>query len=304
MECERSDSPLRQGDVIAAHPRTPAWQNPWTRMGILLTADCDIDKGKGGPDLVYLPVISHRTYLADVWLSEEALSLAAKARISLNKQLGTLDAKLMDRHIDAWGAAGGIEKITQELAGRVQNKVDGAVSPKLNEKIGRLWQASKGLDKLSHKPQPTQADQLERLIRELVEYKCAIDASAATIETLGKAAVKAALETVQARLDMWLITDLIGLDPEMVQNTDFGFIVPLRSFSLIPISQIEVDKAKWFEAPDKYLRICRLRGIYKTDLLQQFANMFVRVGLEDRRDEHHRFLFQRCADSLFPGASK
>ena len=90
----------------------------------------------------------------------------------------------------------------------------------------------------------------------------------------------------------------------MVQNTDFGFIVPLRSFSLVPIARIEIDKGKWFQAPDKYLRICRLRGKYKTDLLQQFANMFVRVGLEDQRDDHHRLLFQRCADSLFPGADR
>lgn len=304
MECERTDSPLRQGDIVAAHPKTDGWLNPWTRMGVILTADCDIDKGKSGPGLVYLPIVSHRTYLADIWLPDEASELAAKARASINKQLGSLDAKLADRHIDAWGRSGGIEKIAQELGDRINGKADSPGLSKVNSRILKLWEAVNSFSTLSQRVNPTQTDQLDVLIKNLVESKRVLESSTVDPNYLGRQAVQAALESAQSRLDMWLISELIGLDPDMMQNADYGYVVSLRSFSLIPISSIEVDKVKWFSSPEKYLRICRLRGIYKTDLLQHFANMFTRVGLEDSRVDHHRMLFQRSANSLFPGEVK
>jgi hypothetical protein len=63
---------------------------------------------------------------------------------------------------------------------------------------------------------------------------------------------------------------------------------------------IDIDRAQWYGKRDHYLRICRLRGLYKADLIQKFANLFVRVGLEDYRDDEHRRAFKRCAESLFP----
>jgi hypothetical protein len=174
----------------------------------------------------------------------------------------------------------------------------------LIEKIARLWEATQVLDQLGQKPSVTQTNQLPELIHKFISQKRAIEPSSDSPDVFGRNAIQAALEAAQSRLDMWLISDLIGLDPEMVHGTTYGFVVPLRSFSLIPIERIEIDRAKWYEDRAKYLRICRLRGIYKSDLLQRFANMFVRVGLEDHRDDQHRRSFTRCAQSLFPGESK
>jgi hypothetical protein len=114
--------------------------------------------------------------------------------------------------------------------------------------------------------------------------------------------IEGALVSLEDRADTWLIRELIGLDPEMTEGTSYGFVVPLRAFASLAVNRIETDRAKWYGDREKYLRICRLRGIYKSDLIQKFANLFVRVGLEDHRIEEHRRLFKRCAQNLFPGA--
>jgi hypothetical protein len=105
---------------------------------------------------------------------------------------------------------------------------------------------------------------------------------------------------MQKRLDTWLIRELMGLDPDMAEGTNFGFVVPLRSYSLLPVERIEVDKINWYKKKESYLRVCRLRGVYKSHLIQQFVNLYERVGVDDNRDEEHRHLFKLCAKHLFP----
>ena len=88
MECEatKPGEPLRQGDIFAAHPGTPLWEDPWTRFGVIISADCDIAQGKAGPKLVYIPIIGHYTYLVDVWVPEEAERLRQLAREMIGKK--------------------------------------------------------------------------------------------------------------------------------------------------------------------------------------------------------------------------
>lgn len=66
-----------------------------------------------------------------------------------------------------------------------------------------------------------------------------------------------------------------------------GFVVDLRRFSVVETAKIQTNRAKWFGEEDHFLRICRLRGGTSL-LLQKFANLFVRVGLDCVNAHLHR----------------
>jgi hypothetical protein len=302
MECERSDpsDPLRQGDIVAAQPTTEDWNNPWSRFGVILSADCDLAQGTTGPSLVYVPIVSHYTYLADVWLPAEAGQLVARGREMIDKRLADFDAKMSYRHLNAWGESGGAANIITRLGERLNSRATEVMPPKKRDEIIALWQAIQGLSSLSQRPPKTRTGELRPLLERLIEHRCAIERRDEQQFSVGQRMVESALTSLQDRLDAWLIRELIGLDPDMSQGSNFGFVVLLRAFSLLPVNRIETDRSKWYREQNKYLRICRLRGTYKADLVQKFANLFVRVGLEDHRNEEHRRLFKRCAQDLFP----
>ena len=115
-----------------------------------------------------------------------------------------------------------------------------------------------------------------------------------------RAMVHSALMALQERIDTWLIRELVGLDPGMNETAQFGYVLPLRSFARVNLDVIETDRAAWYSEREKYFRVCRLRGLYKTDLLQRFSYLFERVGLEDERKTEHLRLFERCAEAIFP----
>jgi hypothetical protein len=305
MECERADPehPLRQGDVVAAQPGTESWENPWTRFGVVLTADCDLAHGKSGPNLVYVPILDHHAYVADVWLPAEADDLARAGRDKLEKQLAGLQSKLGLRHIVAWSADGD-DNILRKLSEQLGSIKSGLDTARVSADIVELWHATIELEVLSKRPQTTQARQLRDLLPRLIEHGSAISQ-----KTLGDLAsrrrlLETALCSLQDRVDIWLVRELIGLDSDMLELPCFGYIIPLRSFSLLPVEKIDTDRNHWYGNRDHYLRICRLREPYKFDLIQKFANLFVRVGLEDYRLVEHKRAFKRCAESLFPERSK
>src|SRR3954464_13201303 len=102
MECEHPyrDNRLRQGDIFAAHPQTENWGDPWRRFGVILTADCDLEKGKGGPSLVFVPIVGLQTYLSDVWIPTHASDLYDSAVRQADKALSDFEgSRLTSRHL-------------------------------------------------------------------------------------------------------------------------------------------------------------------------------------------------------------
>lgn len=302
MECERSNpsDALRQGDIVAAHPSTNNWNNPWTRFGVILSADCDLAQGKTGPNLAYLPIVSFHTYLADIWLPVEAARLADRGRQSIEKALTEFDSKLSYRHIENWGEAGGSENISGSLEKHLRDRIADAKFPKKREEIVSLWECVRSLDGMRQIPSSSQTDNVKDLLSRLATHRAIVERTFTQTPVNCQAMIEKALLALQDRLDAWLIRELINLDPEMTHPGNMGFVIPLRSFSVLPVGVVKTTYSEWLKDKSLYYRVCRLRGIYKADLVQKFANLFVRVGLEDHRDEEQRRMFQRCAKDLFP----
>jgi hypothetical protein len=300
MECEPADPqlPLRQGDIVAAQPRTAAWENPWTRFGVIITADCDIAHRKSGPELVYVPIISHLAYISDVWLPSSAADLAQRGRDALDKRLRDLDSRLEYRHVAGWAKLGGTEEIGRQLQAKlISPRAD--IDATIESEIITIWNAISALESLSGRPATTQVANVRKLLETYVTKGASFSTNLVSEKSM-RALIDSALQSLQDRLDTALIRELIGLDGDMTDPSAFGYIVPLRRFSLLGIDCIETGRAQWYGRDDKYLRICKLRPAYRFDLVQKFANLFMRVGLEDYRMDDHRRAFKRSSEALFP----
>lgn len=319
MECEQAlpGHVLRQGDIFAAHPGTENWTNPWRRFGVILTADCDLEQQKGGPSLVYVPIIGLKTYLADVWIPDHAAGLFELATRQAEKALAELnDHRVTPRHLLRQSA----EEISKQLGmpvpevGAAADEIAGESKSedtksrdkarrKQFDRIIRLRDALSVLSDLKAPKDPSGAPQLGEMLDRLFpqhEY----------VKPIGKPGPAARRDLVysslsdliqESRVDTWPISDLVAMDPEMRADEDFGFVVDLRRFAVLETAKIQTSRATWLGGPDYYLRICRLRGLYKSALMQKFANLFVRVGLDDSRKDLNLEMFSRLSKRLVPG---
>lgn len=317
MECEQplSVNVLRQGDIFAAHPGTENWANPWRRFGLILTADCDLERQKGGPDLVYVPIIGLKTYLADVWLPNHATALFDLAGRQAEKALAEFnDHPVTLRHL----LRQSVEEISKQL-GMPAPEAEAASAEKAGEPIAA---DSKSRDK-NRKKQFDRIIKLRDVLSILSELKALKEPSGASqLNTMlgllfpqheyikpGKSGPASRRDLIysglsdliqDSRVDTWPISDLVAMDPEMRADEDFGFVVDLRRFSVLEAAKIQTNRATWLSSRDYYLRICRLRGLYKSALLQKFANLFVRVGLDDNRKDLNLEMYDRLSKRLVP----
>jgi hypothetical protein len=292
---------LRQGDIVAAQPNSTAWNDPWKRFGIVLSADCDLAQNKTGPNLICLPIIDHSTFLRDIWLPDETSRLKSRLQDTIETRLAQFETKLKLRHIDRWGESGGRDTITSEIQGSLSvSRKETVVARDIGE-IADCWERIK---KLRNSTISDANVALSTSLAPIIESHRYFDKSSKSDNDIGRWLLERALGSLQDRSDTWLIKELIGLDPDMMSDTQHGFVVPLRSISSMPVESVTLDRITWYKQRDHYLRVCRLRGIYKADLVQSFANLFMRVGLEDYRKKEHERLFKRYAERLFPVEAK
>jgi hypothetical protein len=156
-------------------------------------------------------------------------------------------------------------------------------------------------------PQPVES---LALLKSRLEQYCRIDRAIKDERTPSREPYRRRLNNAlqslgdKDRIDTWPICELLGLDGDMKDDEPFGFVIVLRQFSILPVLDVRVKRSDWKDDPQSLLRICRLRGVYKTDLLQRFANLFVRVGVEDERLDMHKRMFQRVAAKLIADEHK
>jgi hypothetical protein len=75
-ECEPAldDRPIRQGDII----RFQDPYEPWERLGVIVTGDCDIARNKHAGRLTYVPLLTAHDYLSVFWLPRRLDAIAGQ----------------------------------------------------------------------------------------------------------------------------------------------------------------------------------------------------------------------------------
>lgn len=293
MECERPDaskSGVRQGDILAAHPGTSNWSDRWSRFFVVLSADCDCANQKGDSGLVVVPVIGLATYIDEAWLPVQVEKTSADALVKIERGLNRFGGKRIQSSEVRRIAAPNLLEQLRHRAGEDRELLDEA------SKVAELHQALLVLDEIAASLPPVPNVSFGELHKRYFEAKSVVTGRAAEPEKDTHAALASLGDP--KRTDMWPICDLIGLDGQMREDESLGFVAYLRRFRTIPYGRALISKGDWLGARDSYLRICRLRGIYKADLVQRFASLFSRVGLEDERDSEHARVFKHAAEKI------
>lgn len=292
MECEQADrsrSLLRQGDVLASHPGTQNWNNPWRRFFIVVSADCDIVNSKLETGLVVVPVVGLETFARHVWLPEAIQRLAA----AFHKKAETNLAKIGYERSASSVLQASIGDLNTDFERLVRSGEDLSGPKKALISLAEGYQT---VLKLAEEVRRSDEVPLRDKIERFCAAKSVVHGGSPAPEKELKAGLAASSDP--KRVDLWPICDLIGLDGQMRSEEKGGFVAVMRRFTVIPIESSRVDKQSWLSNPDLYLRVCRLRGIYKSDFLNKFANMFTRVGLDAGRDAEHERNCEQAVERL------
>lgn len=257
--------PVRQGDVLVS--RDPQTGN-LDEVCLVITADCDISKGKFGRQLACLRVLTVKDYVAHIWakrkldklIKEEAKKL--RAQLAKWQSLATgQESTLTEEAARIWLARAEPYAICDLLG-----VPDDGSRKKLLGVLGGYREAFGGLD--------GPRDHLTAL----VAFK----------STLGHIEPKTCRQQTLQQAQQEPLPEDVFLLPELPLAADTPCVVMLREIVGVA-SDAVCFRATDATSSDKFLRVCRLEPTYKYAVSQAFGILYSRIGLPD---EYER----RCKD--------
>jgi hypothetical protein len=186
---------------------------------VILTADCDLEKGKGGPSLIYVPIVGLRTYLADVWLPTQAAALYEQGAKRLENLLYELDGnRITMRHVIRMST----DEVEAQLA--ASNPGDDKTRKSHIKRIMALKHALVDLGELQVPIKPTAVGELSQILDRFFPHQELIENPNKPGPANRRGLLYGSLCNLAQddRVDTWPISDLIDLDPEMREEEHFG----------------------------------------------------------------------------------
>jgi hypothetical protein len=280
-ECSAIDDerPIRQGDVFI----WLASEDPWTRVGVIVTGDCDIEHDKHRGLLSYVPVLKLTDYLAAFHLP----SKVQRACVPLREQLLKAVRKFQAEQLPAFP-----EPISEQAAMRwLKDTTPSEVASDLKVPPGR---------------------ELDSFLQAAAEFLAADSALAAgEFDPLFEAILRARLRQgssstreqiatkVWAELEQF-VTNLPGdafflgmLGPEH----SAGYVAYLRLVREIRQATIAIKQTDLRAPGVTAKRITRLKSPYVYRLTQQLGEVFAAIGLPKEYEEARAKLLRGPASS-------
>lgn len=261
------DVPIRQGDVlISRDPRTGILDE----VCLVITADCDISKGKFGRQLACLRVLTVKDYVAHIWAKRKLDKLIKEETKKLRAQLAKWhslatgqESTLTEEAAKIWISRAEPSAICDAL-----NVPDDGSRKKLLSILANYREAFQGL---THQGSP---------LTTLVSLK-------ATLERTDSKVYRQ--KTLQQAQQEPLPEDVFLL-PELPLAADTPCVVMLRE--IVGVSSDSVCfRATDATSPENFLRVCRLQPTYKYAVSQAFGILYSRIGLPDEYEN-------RCKDAV------
>lgn len=255
---------VRQGDLLLSRdPRTGKIEE----ICVVITADCDISKGKFGRQLACLRVLKHSDYLRHVWAARKLDKAVKDERKKLRGQLAKWhtakighESTLTEDTALAWVRRSTPETICQAL---------GVMNGDKKKLISSLSAFNRGYD------------EVEKLADPLVAY------SSFRAAISGTELVEARRQALQQAKQESLPEDAFLL-PGLPLAEETPCVVMLRevvgiSYEAVCYRTADADSA------DKFLRIGRLEPTFKYAVSQAFGALYSKIGLPTEYE-------QRCKD--------
>lgn len=265
------DEPFCQGDILV---RDVSGEGYDFEAYLIITADCDIAQKKMGSNFTVLPVKQIRDYIKYDW-----------ADVQLSKQLFDLSEKLShflkEKHIEDASAMSGVG--VRDWIGR-----RGA------ESVVTAFQINEKSDAYSY------CSAIERILRRESSDVIPLSALDDVWNILGKTEkskkylIKDAVSRKTVSSHVQIVVDI------MDRNYDMGYYIDLRDVKAIPHSQCFMNQTDLRVAGEtgKFYRVSRLSDPLKYLVVQKFANLFSRIGMDEWLEKEHDALADLLPDSF------
>lgn len=251
--------PVRQGDLlICRNPHKGIVQE----ICLVITADCDISKGKFGRQLACLHVIPFVDYLRTVWAEKKLRKATKDGTETVRSQIATwhsksigADSSLSAEAVTAWVRRAEPDTICSEL------NIPDPDAKKVRKSLAAFRAALSILDS------DTAADKLTQLIK----FRSAIQGK--DVQTCRQEALHQAKQEQPLPEDVFLLPSLPQLDLGSA-------VVLLREIVSVKHESV------CYRAPDActddmFLRVGRLEPTFKYAVSQAFGALYSRIGLPD-----------------------
>ncbi|SFB19126.1 hypothetical protein SAMN03159488_02287 [Pseudomonas sp. NFIX10] len=247
---------VRQGDIIRqVNPKTSETE----RLGIVITADCDIAQKKAGERYTWLEIVSMAAYVEGPWAQEQLRKLSEKRAKGvcdylngqIRKQQPDLTALTYESLVQ-WLRSKSAEDIFTSATGKAPTADD------------------KPLRDLQGFALTVSADETQSAFSRLKAAWTLFGVDEKTQQDNVRNAFK----------DSGGFQDYFVL-PELPRETGLGFVVMLRSMWSIMASDLyptEQD-ARIHDRPDAFHRLGRLNDGIRFSITQKLAFLFSRIGM-------------------------
>lgn len=267
---------VRQGDIIRKlNPTTGEVE----KLGIVITADCDIAQRKAGEHYNWLEIVPMVAYIEGPWAKEQLRKLSEKRSKTICEYL---DAQIRKRQPSL--AALTHESLVQWLREKTAYEI-------LASATGQVPAAdSKQLRDLQGFALTVCAN----------ENHSAFDRLKAAWTFFGIDEKNQRENVRNALTDGGGFQDFFVL-PELPRQTDLGFVVMLRSMWAIMASDLyptEQD-ARIHDRPDAFHRLGRLNDATRFSITQKLAFLFSRIGMPDSFGSACEIATKSTAEKLF-----
>ncbi|WP_027912785.1 hypothetical protein [Pseudomonas sp. URIL14HWK12:I7] len=247
---------VRQGDIIRKlNPKTGEAE----KLGIVITADCDIAQKKAGERYTWLEIVPMTAYIDGPWAQEQLRKLSEKRSKAICEYL---NGQIRKQH-------SGLTALTHEsLVQWLRSKTADEI---LASATGKAPTANdKPLRDLQGFALTVSTDENQSAFSRL---KCAW--------TLFGVDEKSQQENVRnAFKDSGGFQDYFVL-PELPRQSGLGFVVMLRSMWSIMASDLYLTEqdARIHDRPDAFHRLGRLNDGIRFSITQKLAFLFSRIGM-------------------------
>jgi hypothetical protein len=262
------DQQLRQGDVIAARREAT---DPLARVGIVVTADCDIAHSKHGGILSYIPVLSLAEYLESFYLPKQ-----------LDRRAEKLFVKIADE----------IHKSRVGISSGEQHRID---DTRLRE-----WLIQKDSRAILNRLGITGGQHADRLAADIEAFARLCAAHSKPLEAQIKAMSshrklsqpKKSLSECETdvRRDLSnglsLPSDTVFLSA-VGPGYEAGYVAYLRLVREVDEDEIVVSVSRAFSEA-YWHRISSLKPTYAFHLTQQLASVFSSIGLPEEYEQRRQ----------------
>ncbi|MBD1553139.1 hypothetical protein [Pseudomonas typographi] len=267
---------VRQGDIIRRlNPKNGLTE----RLGIVITADCDIAQKKNGERYTWLEIVPMATYVEGPWAHEQLRKLSEKRSKGvleyLNGQLRKRDPSLTALTHEAlvlWLRSKSAEEILANTTGK---------SPAAGDKQLRDLQAFA----LAVSSDETQSA-FSRLKGAWTLY--------GTDEKSQQENLRNAFKDSGGFQDYFVL-------PELPRETGLGFVVMLRSMWSLMANDLYLTEqdARINDCPDAFHRLGRLNDGIRFSITQKLAFLFSRIGMPTTFESACETVAELTAEEFF-----